>query len=136
MKCFPGNTTYNSTIPFKKVISSAIRQKYLYVHFLADWSEDDDVLPACGDFNYEKLKPMIADLDRLSHSNSPIIEQTAKFFELLLHLYHKETKKTTADQICVLLPRNTPTIFLWKCCATDFISAKIILLTFLKMNII
>ena len=97
---FPGKYHIQQHNTFQKGDIVSDSPKYLYVHFLADWSEDDDVLPACGDFNYEKLKPMIADLDRLSHSNSPIIEQTAKFFELLLHLYHKETKKTTADQIC------------------------------------
>ena len=32
--------------------------KYLYVHFLAEWSDSASSLPSCGMFNYAKLKPM------------------------------------------------------------------------------
>lgn len=73
--------------------------KYLYVHFLADWTDTDNALAMQGTFDYLTLKPLIESLNQLSHSNATMIEQTAKFYEILLKLQHIKKEITVADQI-------------------------------------
>lgn len=73
--------------------------KYLYVHFLARWSDSEQVLPKSGYFDYAALKNTIEQLDMLSHSGAPYILQTGKFYELLSMLYQKKPDNSLAHQI-------------------------------------
>ena len=80
--------------------------KYLYVHFLADWSDGEAALPASGSFDYSRLKLSIENLDRLSHSNATHTELTAEFLQILLELRQKETCHTAAKDIAEFISRN------------------------------
>lgn len=73
--------------------------KYLYVHFLADWTENDDALPRCGTFEYAKCKILMEELDILAHSSAPYIVQAGKFYELLSSLYQPKPADTLAGNI-------------------------------------
>lgn len=64
--------------------------KYLYVHFIADWADDGCILPCRGSFEYVKLKPLIDELDMLSHSSASYTAQAQKFYEILIMLYNKK----------------------------------------------
>ncbi len=73
--------------------------KYFYVHFTADWDESDTVLPPDGVFEYAKLKTLIEELDRLSHSDTPYITLAGKFYELLTNLYQTKPTDSVANKI-------------------------------------
>ena len=73
--------------------------KYLYVHFTANWSEGDKVLPPSGNFDVEKSMPLMTELDRLSHSESSHLEKSEKFLGLLLLLIPNVPMTTTAGRI-------------------------------------
>lgn len=74
--------------------------QYLYVHFLADWSDNGrTTLPKRGTFDYQALKPLMDTIDTMSHGDFTICECSAKFCELLSALYRKPTVPTTAGII-------------------------------------
>lgn len=82
--------------------------KYLYVHFLADWIESKDgiVLPRQGSFDIATVKPISEKLSRLFHNRATMIEQTAKFFEILAKLYQNNAKFSLADKIANFISKN------------------------------
>lgn len=63
------------------------KPQYLYVHFLAQWSDDAAALPRSGVFDCGKLKPLMEKLDAMAHSGATYIAQAALFFEILSLLY-------------------------------------------------
>lgn len=73
--------------------------KYLYIHFLGQWSRHGHVLPCDGTFDVNALHPLMSEMDRLSHSHATLTEQSAIFFQILSALYHKEAVATVADEI-------------------------------------
>lgn len=80
--------------------------KYFYVHFWADWTEDSKLLPCRGTFQYPAVKYLIEELDRLASGNFTLIEQTAKFLELLVILYGQNAEITIADQIAASISQK------------------------------
>ncbi|HZJ77600.1 MAG TPA: AraC family transcriptional regulator [Oscillospiraceae bacterium] len=73
--------------------------QYLYVHFLSQWSDSSAALPFRGTFDYPAYKPMIAQLDRVGHSECSLTEKTMHFYQLLYALYTNQSKDTLADKI-------------------------------------
>lgn len=57
--------------------------KYLYVHFYAHWDTSHTTLPFKGSFDYLKAKPLMEELNHLSHSDSTLLQKTSVFFTLL-----------------------------------------------------
>ncbi len=80
--------------------------KYLYVHFLGEWVENDTSLARHGYFDYMNLKSLMKELDRLCHDNASYIEQTATFFQILSHLYQTEKEIVPANQIAEYIKNN------------------------------
>lgn len=80
--------------------------KYLYVHFLAQWSDAGQVLPQSGHFDYAALKTTIEQLDTLSHSGAPYILQAGKFYELLSKLYKKKPDNSLPHLIANYLEKE------------------------------
>lgn len=80
--------------------------KYLYVHFLGEWIDSDVALPRHGYFDYVSLKSLMEELDYLRHNNASYIEQSAKFYDILSHLYQTKKEKTTADEIAGYISMN------------------------------
>lgn len=73
--------------------------RYLYVHFWGHWGEDGAVLPAGGNFNVDRLMPLMELLDRLAHGGATLTEQISVFTELLSRLYRGDREKTPADRM-------------------------------------
>lgn len=80
--------------------------KYLYVHFLAEWGEGEDVLPLRGNFDYPKLKTAMEELDEMSHGNFTYIEKSAKFYEILLSLRRKKSPTSLAAKIASFIEQE------------------------------
>lgn len=81
--------------------------KYLFVHFLADWSgERWDVLPRRGSFDYPSMRPLMEEIDRLSHGDYTICECSAKFNALLSELFRKRSTATNAGKIAEYISKN------------------------------
>ena len=72
--------------------------KYLYNHFRGQWTENSS-LPKCGTFDYGSLRSDMEELNDLSHSNSPYILKTAKFYGILAKLSNSTVSNTTAVSI-------------------------------------
>lgn len=73
--------------------------KYLYIHFLADWTDGPTALPRSGTFDVVKLLPFLEELDTLAHDGAPHVLQAAKFYELLSKLYMNKPTNSMADKI-------------------------------------
>lgn len=80
--------------------------KYLFVHFLGNWNDNDTTLAGHGYFDCADLKPLMDKLDRLCHGKAPYIEQTAVFFNILTHLYQTKKETTIADRIAEFIAQN------------------------------
>ena len=81
--------------------------QYLFVHFLADWSDDNRaVLPRSGNFDYQTLKELIEDIAMYSYGDYTNCECTAKFYELLSILYRKNTSVSVASRIADYISKN------------------------------
>ena len=80
--------------------------KYLYVHFLADWGENDS-LPCRGTFDPIALREDMERLDSLAHREAPYIAQCGAFYGLLEKLSMKQRRNSTADDIAAFLERET-----------------------------
>lgn len=66
--------------------------KYLYVHFLSEWTEAADALPRSGFFDIDAFRPLMESLDSFAHSHAPYILQTELFYRLLCRLYQTVPK--------------------------------------------
>lgn len=99
--------------------------EYLYVHFLGEeCNSEKGVLQYQGDFDVEKLMPLMIKLDELAHNESTYISQTAVFYEILSMLSKQKTKKNTANKIAMFIEENSHTnISLEKLCK-EFLFTK------------
>lgn len=73
--------------------------KYLYVHFNASQAESGKILPFKGCFDYSKAKHLMEKLDRLSHSESTMVEKISVFFRILTLLQSEEKPANLAGKI-------------------------------------
>ncbi len=81
--------------------------EYLYVHFFGEECDNEKgVLGFWGDFDIEKLMPLMIKLDELAHSQSTYISQSAVFYEILSILSKQKTKKNTANKIAAYIDKN------------------------------
>ena len=103
---YPGEYHIQKNHTFQTGEEASDSPKYLYVHFHAQWSDNDTTLPFEGTFDYSKAKDIITELDELSHSDSSLAEKSAKFLELLLLLYQKEKPSSVADKVAVFIRKE------------------------------
>lgn len=107
--------------------------KYLYVHFLSDWADNDSVLPFKGTYDYSKAKFLMEELDKLSHTESSLVQKSALFFELLLLLQRKEKPTNIANKIAEFIGNeNLSKISLEKICKEFHFSKNHIINIFKK----
>lgn len=95
----PGEYHIQKSHSFQAGEKASDSPKYLYVHFRSEWADNDTVLPFKGSFDYSKAKFLMGELDRLSHTDSFLVQKSAKFFELLMLLQQKEKPASLADKI-------------------------------------
>lgn len=81
----------------------SLSPKYLYVHFFAECSNNNEVIPFDGEYNYSELKSLMYRLDILSHNNGTSIEKTAVFFNILSNLYQSKKRNKLSDQIAAFI---------------------------------
>lgn len=80
--------------------------KYLYVHFLAEWSDGEFALPYRGTFNYQGISYFISKLDYISRSGCTYTEKAAVFFDLLTKLHKKDERDIPARHIADLIDKE------------------------------
>ena len=81
--------------------------QYLYVHFLAEWTEDKvNTIPKRGEFDVQAMMPLMVELDRLAHSGCTVMERASKFLELLTCLYKGNAAVTSAGKIAEYIDKN------------------------------
>lgn len=103
---FPGQYHIQKHDMFQTAEIASSSPKYLYVHFLADWSDDSQTLPYKGSFDYFILRPFMESLDYMSHNNYTITEQMAEFFKILSLLYRPKTTASIANKIADFISEN------------------------------
>lgn len=92
--------------------------KYLYVHFLGEWSDNKSSLPRMGFFSYSHMKELIYNMDRLSHGNFLEIERISAFYGILNALFYSERRQSEALKIGeYITERCTEKISLDEICA-------------------
>ena len=102
----PGHYHIQKKNSYQKGEVPSTSPRYLYVHFSAEWMDEDTSLPFQGTFEYQTLKPLLETLDHYSHNNYTQVEQSAVFYEILSKLYRKEKKLTVANQIAEYISQN------------------------------
>lgn len=129
----PGEYHIQKSNTFQKGEQASDAPKYLYVHFLSEWADDDAVLPFKGAFDYAKAKCFMEELDKLSHTESSLVQKTAVFFELLLLLQRKEKPANLANKIAEFIcDENLSEISLEKICKEFHFSKNHIINIFKK----
>lgn len=129
----PGEYHIQKSNTFQKGEKASDSPKYLYVHFLSEWADDDTVLPFEGTFDYLKAKFLMEELDRLSHTESSLVQKTAIFFELLLLLQRKEKTTNLANKIASFICEgNLNEMSLEKICKEFYFSKNYIINIFKK----
>lgn len=130
---YPGEYHIQKSNTFQRGDKVSDSPKYLYVHFLAEWTDDDATMPFEGTFSYSKAKSLMEELDELSHTNSSLIQKSAKFYEILL-LLQKKTKPTgIADKIAEYIhEENLSEVSLGKICERFYFSKNHIINIFKK----
>lgn len=118
---------------FQSAVSASDAPKYLYVHFNSHWGEGETTLCRRGNFDYARLKPLMEELDRLSHTGGLFIEKTSVFYEILTELNRSEREKSLAEKIEEYI-KNTPLdeISLEKICSEFHFSKNHIINAFKK----
>ena len=95
----PGKYFIHKHDTFQSGTNESDEPRYFFVHFSSTWSEEGNVLPRSGDFDYLALRPYMERLDRLAHENSTYTEMCACFLEIMSLLYKKNEVVTTAGRI-------------------------------------
>lgn len=60
--------------------------KYLYIHFLGEWTEKENALPAGGNFPVHELMPLMERMDNAAHHQGSLTECCAAFYSILSEL--------------------------------------------------
>ena len=129
----PGEYHIQKANTFQSGEKASDSPKYLYVHFRGSWTEEGKKLPFKGNYNYSKLKLAMEELARLSHTESSLIQKTAKFFEILLFLQEEEKPESIALKIAdFICKENLNEISLGKICNEFHFSKNYIISVFKK----
>lgn len=129
----PGEYHIQKSNTFQSGEKPSDSPKYLYVHFRADWADNDTTLPFEGKFNYSMAKPLMEELDKLSHTGSSLVQKTAVFYELLLSLQQQEKPTSIADKIAAFICKESLNeISLEKICKKFYFSKNHIINIFKK----
>ncbi len=89
--------------------------KYLYVHFIGDWTSSDSVLPIDGEFPVLEFMPLMIKLDELRYNNGTEIEINSVFYTIISKLFNLCTQKpnsiaSKALELLTKTPSNPPTL--------------------------
>lgn len=80
--------------------------KYFYVHFDAEWSENDDSLPLKGNFNHSELFPLMEKMVTAAHGENTYTERQYLFLKLILTINKKAITNHTAVQFSDYIEKN------------------------------
>lgn len=91
---YPGQYHIQRANTYQTADSPSDMPKYLYVHFLANWSENPGVLAKTGEFDINHFFPKLEALDKVAKGNFTKLEATALFYEILADLYRHKKEYT------------------------------------------
>ena len=80
--------------------------KYLFVHFLGEWTENSGTLAKDGEFDYGALKADMEEMHQLSFCDAPYVVKAAKLYAILAKLYKTKSADTPASQMAAFLEKN------------------------------
>lgn len=83
--------------------------KYLYVHFDAEWTDEESGLARSGGFDFSRLSELITRIDTASHQNRPYSEKQYLLLKLLLSL-RAPAKTTAASKFADYVEKNIKNI--------------------------
>lgn len=107
--------------------------KYLYVHFLGEWSDSKSALPQRGYFSYSHMKELMDKMDRLSHGNFLETERISVFYDILNALFYTGRQQSEAFKIGEYISKRcTEKITLDEICAEFHFSKNHIIKIFKK----
>lgn len=133
--CFdvhPGEYHIQRANLFQEGYTVSDSPQYLYVHFHAEWDESNEVLPFRGSFDYEKLRDIMIEMDRLSHGEYNYTQKCAKFYEILTELNNKTEKTSTAHKIAEFIEAENGIVSLEQICKKFIFSKNHIINIFKK----
>lgn len=82
----------------------SLSPKYLYVHFDAEWTENERImLPKRGEFNIGEYAEIIRTLDDIGHGDFLLSEENAALYGLLSRLKNDGTELSAAGEIAAYL---------------------------------
>lgn len=84
----------------------SLAPQYLYVHFKADWTEQGPYLPRSGTFSYGALKPLMEQMDSLSHSGAPYVAKAGALCNLLTALHGDAPKDPLAEALAIFVAKH------------------------------
>ena len=103
IELYPGQYYIQKRDIYQSGDSPSDSPKYLYVHFVGEWTDDgENLLSKSGSFDYATFAPLIQKMDRLAHESASYIERTATFFEILSLL---KSSVETGDSAAALIRR-------------------------------
>lgn len=73
--------------------------KYLYVHFLGEWSEEEPVLPRRGTFSIKGMESLLKQLDKACHEGRTLAEQLSLFYRILTELKPNPVSNSIGEQM-------------------------------------
>ena len=83
--------------------------EYLYIHFTADWSDTGKLLPKRGMFVMSALSDLMAEIDRLSQTDSLMVEKAAVMYRIFACLAKFPRKRSLAAEIAEYISENVET---------------------------
>lgn len=79
---------------------------YLYIHFDAEWTEENSVFPYRGHFDFTVLSDLLTRIDSASHQRLPYNELQYLFLKLLLSLKEKPLVNPMAHTLIEYVDQN------------------------------
>lgn len=80
--------------------------KYLFVHFGASETDDENSLRRCGVFDYTRLRSKMQRLDSFEKSGRSLIEKCGVFYAILTELMRNDDECSLAEEMALFISDN------------------------------
>ncbi len=91
---------------FQSADRASEEPRYLYVHFIGEWTDGAYALNRRGAFSVNKLYPFMERLDRAAHNGGSYTERSALLLTMLTVLHSQHKTNTLADEIADFIFEN------------------------------
>lgn len=83
--------------------------KYLYIHFMAQWTDSSHILPRSGSFDPAALMPDMEAMQALAYADVPYILRAGMFYKLLSQLHSPQVLSPAVAKMAEYLRRHMQT---------------------------